>query len=168
MPRWFPSRSLILMYHRIARVERDVWSMCVTPEHFEEHLEVLSRHRPVRLNEWKPRGWFKGSLSCAITFDDGYADNLHAACLLKRFGIPATFFVTTGYIGSGREFWWDELERVVYERVDSSPSEKHEEYLRLYNKLQPLDHQARSQVLNNFPCTNRSARESHRALTLPE
>jgi peptidoglycan/xylan/chitin deacetylase (PgdA/CDA1 family) len=49
-----------------------------------------------------------------VTFDDGYADNLYTAKpLLERFEVPATIFVTTGYIGRDREFWWDELERLL-------------------------------------------------------
>jgi peptidoglycan/xylan/chitin deacetylase (PgdA/CDA1 family) len=49
-----------------------------------------------------------------VTFDDGYIDN-HACAyqILKTFEIPATIFVTTGSIGSKREFWWDDLERIL-------------------------------------------------------
>ena len=44
----------------------------------------------------------------AITFDDGYLDNAtQAAPLLQKHGLPATFFVTTGFIGSDRQTWWD-------------------------------------------------------------
>ena len=31
----------------------------------------------------------------------------------QSLGIPATIFVTTGHVRSGREFWWDELERLI-------------------------------------------------------
>jgi peptidoglycan/xylan/chitin deacetylase (PgdA/CDA1 family) len=49
-----------------------------------------------------------------VTFDDGYADNLYTARpLLERYDVPATVFVATGYTGRGREFWWDELERML-------------------------------------------------------
>jgi peptidoglycan/xylan/chitin deacetylase (PgdA/CDA1 family) len=40
-----------------------------------------------------------------ITFDDGYRDNyINAVPLLKQAGLPATFFVATGYVGTRREF----------------------------------------------------------------
>jgi peptidoglycan/xylan/chitin deacetylase (PgdA/CDA1 family) len=46
----------------------------------------------------------------ALTFDDGYADNLHNALpLLERYGIPATVFIATGWIDRVEPFWWDRL-----------------------------------------------------------
>jgi peptidoglycan/xylan/chitin deacetylase (PgdA/CDA1 family) len=49
-----------------------------------------------------------------ITFDDGYADNLHAAKpALELYGVPGTVFVTLGYIGMPGNLWWDELARLV-------------------------------------------------------
>jgi peptidoglycan/xylan/chitin deacetylase (PgdA/CDA1 family) len=50
----------------------------------------------------------------ALTFDDGYADNLlHARPLLEQYKVPATAFVPTGRLEEGGEFWWDELGRVL-------------------------------------------------------
>ena len=47
--------------------------------------------------------------AAAITFDDGYADNLlNAVPVLKRHGVPATFFIATGFIGGGR-MWNDTI-----------------------------------------------------------
>jgi peptidoglycan/xylan/chitin deacetylase (PgdA/CDA1 family) len=52
-----------------------------------------------------------GTLS--ITFDDGYRDNFEvAAPILKSLDLPATFFVTTGFIGSPTVPWWDRNLRV--------------------------------------------------------
>lgn len=60
----------------------------------------------------------------AITFDDGYADNATvAAPILKRLGLTATFFVTTGVLGGGR-MWNDTVIEAVRiargERLDFS------------------------------------------------
>jgi peptidoglycan/xylan/chitin deacetylase (PgdA/CDA1 family) len=50
----------------------------------------------------------------AVTFDDGYRDNLEVAKpLLERHGVPATVFVASGYVEDRREFWWDELARLL-------------------------------------------------------
>jgi peptidoglycan/xylan/chitin deacetylase (PgdA/CDA1 family) len=81
------------MYHRVASVRPDPWSLCVSPEHFVEHLDVLQKYQRVRLDQLSPGGWsIQPQLSVAITFDDGYADNLHeAALLLRRYDTPATY-----------------------------------------------------------------------------
>jgi peptidoglycan/xylan/chitin deacetylase (PgdA/CDA1 family) len=51
--------------------------------------------------------------SVIVTFDDGYADNLHnAKPVLERYDVPATIFLASGFIGREREFWWDELDRI--------------------------------------------------------
>ena len=45
-----------------------------------------------------------------ITFDDGYRNNLTlAAEALKQLGLPCVFFLSTGYIGTGRILWVDEI-----------------------------------------------------------
>jgi peptidoglycan/xylan/chitin deacetylase (PgdA/CDA1 family) len=47
-------------------------------------------------------------LGLAITFDDGYRDNHdNALPILKKYGLPATFFVTTQFIGTDVVPWWD-------------------------------------------------------------
>lgn len=47
--------------------------------------------------------------AAAITFDDGYADNLTCAVpILKKHGLSATFFIATGYLDGGR-MWNDTL-----------------------------------------------------------
>jgi len=55
--------------------------------------------------------------AACITFDDGYADNATvAAPILQRHGVPATFFVSTGYTDGGR-MWND----TVIEAVRAAP-----------------------------------------------
>ena len=75
--------------------------------------------RPIRLEQLS-QSLLDGKLntlparSVVLTFDDGYSDNfLNAKPVLERFGIPASFFLVSGYMGREREFWWDELERIL-------------------------------------------------------
>ncbi len=107
----------ILIYHRVNDVSADPQLLSVTPAHFEEHLEVLSKfYRVLPLNDLAAAA-LNGTVprnAVAITFDDGYANNYdYAWPLLKKYSIPATIFVTTGYVSSHREFFCDELERVM-------------------------------------------------------
>jgi peptidoglycan/xylan/chitin deacetylase (PgdA/CDA1 family) len=110
-------RGLILTYHRVTEYGSDPWRLCVTPANFDAHLAALRAAGAtiyplpelVRLRRAGrvPRG------AVAITFDDGYQDNLeHARPILERFEAPATMFITAGYVGHDGEFWWDVLERI--------------------------------------------------------
>jgi peptidoglycan/xylan/chitin deacetylase (PgdA/CDA1 family) len=117
--RWLRARvlggALILGYHRISAVEDDFYQVCVSPENFAGQMEALRKYaHPISLSKLVQN--LKQSIlpprSVAVTFDDGYADNLYIAKpILEKYDIPATVFICTGY--AGREFWWDELERLV-------------------------------------------------------
>jgi len=107
----------ILLYHRVIESFSDPQLLCVTPQHFSEHLDVLRKnHIPISLEELVSR-----EKNCslqpnriAVTFDDGYADNLiNAKPILERYDMLATVFITGANIDGVREFWWDELERIV-------------------------------------------------------
>jgi len=167
------------MYHRVARVCHDPWRLAVTPEHFAQQIEVLTQARrvvPLRHLEAQLReGRIRPGVA-AVTFDDGCADLLTAAKpVLERFECPATIFLTTGAVGSAREFWWDELTRLVLEpptlpgfltieiagrthrwQLDDaprSPGEAHatsrlELYRSLWTLLRPLDQAVRLRSLD--------------------
>jgi glycosyltransferase involved in cell wall biosynthesis/peptidoglycan/xylan/chitin deacetylase (PgdA/CDA1 family) len=109
-------KALILLYHRIADTEIDPHDLCVSPRCFAEQLAVLAQRYTLLSLPQCVEAVRQGRLPrhvAVITFDDGYADNLHVAKpLLERHGFPATLFITTGQISNPREFWWDELEKV--------------------------------------------------------
>jgi peptidoglycan/xylan/chitin deacetylase (PgdA/CDA1 family) len=49
-----------------------------------------------------------------ITFDDGYMDNFQLAYpILRRHGVQGVFFLPTGFAGTGRIPWWDEIAYIV-------------------------------------------------------
>jgi peptidoglycan/xylan/chitin deacetylase (PgdA/CDA1 family) len=110
--------SMILMYHRVSnQVDLDPWRLIVTPEHFVEQMQVIREfYRPVALQSLNQQVQTRKHVprSIAITFDDGYADNLHFAHpILEKLEIPATVFVVSGFVGREQEFWWDELEQIL-------------------------------------------------------
>jgi peptidoglycan/xylan/chitin deacetylase (PgdA/CDA1 family) len=52
--------------------------------------------------------------TAAVTFDDSFK-NVHDVALpiLKQYGVPATFFITTGFVNSNRLFWVDQVEHLI-------------------------------------------------------
>lgn len=59
---------------------------------------------------------------CLLTFDDGWRDSYTVAYpWLKKFGLPATMFITTGFVGAQVSFW---VEQVVGVWRSSSPRER--------------------------------------------
>lgn len=108
----------ILLYHRVLDLEHDPEQLAVSPSNFEAHVQYLQNtFSVVPLADIVRKISLEESLedTATITFDDGYADNLSfARPILENHRAPATFFLTAGMIGSKREFWWDEIERIVF------------------------------------------------------
>jgi peptidoglycan/xylan/chitin deacetylase (PgdA/CDA1 family) len=105
------------MYHRIADAPVDPWGLAVSPTHFDEQIRVLRRTRhPMPLTDFVRR-FMTGTLpanAVALTFDDGYADNLHVGKpRLAAADVPATVFIVVGYLDRPGDFWWDELARLI-------------------------------------------------------
>jgi peptidoglycan/xylan/chitin deacetylase (PgdA/CDA1 family) len=80
---------------------------------FERQMELIEKYfRVFPLHELVERAT-AGDVpprSAAITFDDGYRDNYENAFpILKRIGLPATVFLATGVIGTGKTLWHDRV-----------------------------------------------------------
>jgi peptidoglycan/xylan/chitin deacetylase (PgdA/CDA1 family) len=91
--------SSVLVYHSISSPPEPLpGDIDISPERFEQQLRWLSRWRKVvPLTETLERTGSRGSV--AITFDDGYRDNLTVALpLLEKFGLPMTLFVVAGFV----------------------------------------------------------------------
>ena len=107
------------MYHRVASPHRDPWDIAVPPELFDEQIAHLRKHRsPMSMNELveRLRSETLPADAVAVTFDDGYRDNLlNAKPILASHGVPATVFIATDFVGKSAPFWWDELTGMILE-----------------------------------------------------
>jgi peptidoglycan/xylan/chitin deacetylase (PgdA/CDA1 family) len=100
----------ILCYHNVALAppEARFKLLYVSPDKFERQLWTLRRLglRGVSMGEGIARlrnGTARGCV--AFTFDDGYADTLEAAPLMKRYGFRATCYIVSGALGTYNS--WD-------------------------------------------------------------
>lgn len=110
------SRAAILLYHRVGSPETDVHGLSIPATEFRAQMAHLREcYHPMSL-EALVTAARAGNIpdgAVAVTFDDGYLDNLvEASPVLTEFAVPATFFIVTGGLDDDREFWWDALERV--------------------------------------------------------
>ena len=105
------------MYHRIGNTAFDPWGLAVEEAQFDAQLRWLARNRDVMpLGEFARRHRERrlGRDALSITFDDGYSSVLEGAVpILERHGLTATLFLPAECIERGREFWWDELARII-------------------------------------------------------
>jgi len=102
----------VLMYHRV-NDDRDPFFPSVPVKVFEQQMAYIARtYRVLRLEDLADRS-ARGELprnALAITFDDGFRDNLtHAAPILARYDLPATVFLATAFIGTAQVPWFDRL-----------------------------------------------------------
>ena len=100
-----------VVYHTIStpgvRLPADI---DISPQRFEEHLRWLAkrRERVVTLRETLSEPKFKKLI--AITFDDGYLDNLTVALpLLEKYDLPLTLFMAADFIGKDGYLTADDL-----------------------------------------------------------
>lgn len=109
--------GLILLFHRVTTLPVDPQWLAVPPPLFEEQLQVVRRAGRVMALAELVGHVRRGRVprrAIVVTFDDGYLDNLeHAKPLLERYDVPATVFVSSGGAERDREFFWDDLSRLL-------------------------------------------------------
>lgn len=112
----FDGRALVTCFHSVAD---NGSALSCTPEEFAAYCDFLQRYfEVIDLSELLDRlesGESVGG-TAVITFDDGYVDNATAAApILQERGLPATFFLATGFIGTQHQAWWDEQAGITSE-----------------------------------------------------
>lgn len=165
---------IVLAYHRIMPVgdvdsyPLDLELISATPAEFAWQMNDLRRHmNPVSLGRVMEHLDGKAALpprAVAVTFDDGFNDTYrHAFPILRQHGIPATVFLTTGYIDSGEPFWF-ELAAYLMMRIEPgaialeehafpfgpSPAERRESLRRLHEILKALPNHRRTAFIHDW------------------
>jgi peptidoglycan/xylan/chitin deacetylase (PgdA/CDA1 family) len=106
----------VLIFHRVLLARDALWPEEWVAQEFEQVCRWMSEwFQVIPLDEAAER-LAAGSLpprAACITFDDGYADNQSIACpILLKYGLCATFFVSTGFLNGGR-MWNDTITETV-------------------------------------------------------
>lgn len=185
--------AVILMYHRISDTSIEPNWLAVSPANFTAHMQYLKlAFNTMRLTDLV-ESIKDGSLpdrSVAVTFDDGYSDNVtHALPVLESAMVPATIFVTTDYVDSDREPWWDEMKHFLLEPSCVPPQlsmqvmgcdyswptvtveDRLAAHQTLENLMRPLPAEVNDAILNNLATwtgLHRKLRVAYRTVTTPQ
>ena len=112
-------RGAILNYHRVLpsnKIDNSLVNISVSTDNFTHQLNYLKKnfdiislddlllHLKSKSNEFK----------IAITFDDGYSDNLdYAYPILEKLKAPATIYIITKFINNKVIPWWIKLDHFI-------------------------------------------------------
>jgi peptidoglycan/xylan/chitin deacetylase (PgdA/CDA1 family) len=121
-------------------------------EVFRAQMRYLRRFHVLGLDELletleRPDRATRSARSAAVvTFDDGFANNLMVAEVMRRFGLPWCLFVSVGEVGDTRAMWLDELSLLLLagdareiEALGARwPLTSHDERERAFRQLRPL------------------------------
>ena len=128
-PRGAKARLSILIFHRVLPVPDSLFPGEVDAIAFDQICAWVSRWfhvLPLDVAVQRMQSATLPSRAMAITFDDGYADNHDIALpILRRYGLTATCFISTGFLDGG-QMWNDtvieSIRRCPLPQIDLSNS----------------------------------------------
>jgi len=163
---------LILRYHRIYddNDQEKFYKLGINKTNFDKQMQYLTKNYHLLALEEAVRALNNGapppSNSIVITFDDGYKDNWINACsVLVKHKMPATIYLTTGYIGASNLFFWDRLKYIFTQsklpQVEipllnsrtfdlSTPRRKKESFYQLLDLLKKVDDEVKNQIIKEL------------------
>ena len=123
-------KGAILNYHRVlpsSKIDNSLVNISVSTDNFINQLNYLKKnfniisldelllHLKSKSNEFK----------VAITFDDGYRDNLNYAYpILEKFNVPATIYIITKFINNKFIPWWLKLDFFIKNQKKNASTKK--------------------------------------------
>jgi peptidoglycan/xylan/chitin deacetylase (PgdA/CDA1 family) len=109
----------ILMYHYIRSVDPASdqlgYDLSVTPDDFNSQIAWLHEQGYIGVRMDGITRCLRGEAPCpakaiALTFDDGYVDAYTDVLpVLKRYGLVATFYIVTNFVGQPGYMTWEQL-----------------------------------------------------------
>ncbi len=113
----------ILMLHRVtskgATLQKNK-ALEITPNQFENIILYYKKqhYQFVSLDEFisikRTKSFFKKQKYIAVTFDDGYKDNLMEALpICQKYNVPFTIYVSTSMVTRTAFLWWYVLEEIL-------------------------------------------------------
>lgn len=149
--------AIILLYHRVTDLKKDPQQLAVAPGNFYEQVRILKKECTLLdIEEFGQLARDRKKMpkkAAVITFDDGYADNyLEAIPILESLKAQALFYITTSKLDTSEELWWDELERLFLDGLETPSvieiesgqnrlqflAGTEQERISSYNRLHPL------------------------------
>ena len=120
-------KILILAYHGVTKREFQIppWTLILLNT-FEHQIKFIAEKYNIISLKQVVEGMKNGNSlpenPAVITFDDGYKNNLTLALpILQKYRVPATIFLTAGYIGSKEILPLDEVYLVITHPKNRSP-----------------------------------------------
>ncbi len=134
----------IVMYHHIDELDHHAVAT-IPADRFEKHLQYLKDHRfdvlsMDELVQAKRSGQRISRKTVALTFDDGYVDNYEQAYpLLKRYGFPATMFISSDLVGKPGYISWDQAREMQNNGITFGSHTRRHIYLPDADREEQLD-----------------------------
>jgi len=112
------SQVAILMYHRVCPKSENWLLEPVSPHSFGRDVEYFSHNYEIlsldKLAQYIRSRKSLPEKAVVFTIDDGYKDNyLYAYPIIRKYHIPVTIFLSTGYIGGNELFWVDKVRYII-------------------------------------------------------
>lgn len=109
---------VILCYHNVGPAGRGYLadSRSIAPEHFAAQMRWLKENVDVvSLDEISRTDNSPARHQVAITFDDGYLNNVETVMpIMRELDLPMTWFVATGYVDQADQLpWWDTIDLLL-------------------------------------------------------
>lgn len=154
--------NFIFMYHRVNENGNGIFPG-IPIAIFERQIECLKKYFTfVTLSQFVKLYKKSKKPLAVITFDDGYKNMyLNALPVLKKYGVPATVFLTTASITKGDLIWTDKLKLLAY-RISPFLLKQEQYFKNLSNDIKDTE---LNRLLSNFHIDKISVPDKDKMLT---